>query len=102
MIWKGNSVGLVLEKENVDKKACLWMISNYDTGVCGVSESGERTFAFARKPGADTRSEEELDIDILDQTYIFHVGSLSLTDSQRRYHFYAVKGAKNKGSIISS
>ena len=68
-----------------------------------VNESGERTFSFARKPGADTKiQKEELDVDILDQTNIFHIGSLSLTDQPARdTTFYAVKRAKNKGSIIS-
>lgn len=58
---------------------------------------------FARKPGADTMiQKEEVDVDVLDNTNIFHVGSLSLTDQPARdTTFYAVKRAKNKGSIIS-
>ena len=68
-----------------------------------VSETGERTFSFARKPGADTKiQKEEVDVDVLDHTHIFHVGSLSLTDQPARdTTFYAVKRAKNKGSVIS-
>ncbi len=39
---------------------------------------------------------------MLDNTNIFHVGSLSLTDQPARdTTFYAVKRAKKKGSIIS-
>ena len=45
-----------------------------------IGENGERNFSFARKPGADTRMEkEEIDVDILDKTHIFHVGSLSVS-----------------------
>lgn len=43
-----------------------------------------------------------MDVDVLDHTHIFHVGSLSLTDQPARdTTFYAVKRAKNKGSVIS-
>ena len=68
-----------------------------------VNASGERTFSFARKPGADTRiQKEEIDVDVLDNTKIFHVGSLSLTDQPARDTLvYAVKRAADKGSIIS-
>ena len=68
-----------------------------------IDENGERTFSFARKPGADTRMEkEEIDVDILDKTHIFHVGSLSLTEQPARdTTHYAIRRAKEKGSIIS-
>lgn len=68
-----------------------------------VNESGERTFSFARKPGADTKlQKEEVNVDVLDNTNVFHVGSLSLTNQPARdTTFYAVKRAGDKGSIIS-
>ncbi|MDD2971268.1 MAG: carbohydrate kinase [Lachnospiraceae bacterium] len=94
----------VLEKENVDTKGMV-LDSRYFTTLAfvNVSETGERTFSFARKPGADTKMQkEEIDVDILDKTNIFHVGSLSLTDQPSRdTTFYAVKRARTKGSIIS-
>ena len=100
----GEFLRSVLEKENVDTKGML-LDKNYFTTLAfvEVNETGERTFSFARKPGADTKiQKEEIDVDILDQTNIFHVGSLSFTDqSARDTTFYAVKRAKNKGSIIS-
>lgn len=100
----GEFLRSVLEKENVDTKGML-LDKNYFTTLAfvEVNETGERTFSFARKPGADTKiQKEEIDVDILDQTNIFHVGSLSLTDQPARdTTFYAVKRAKNKGSIIS-
>lgn len=46
-----------------------------------MAENGERSFSFARKPGADTKIEkEEINVDILDKTTLFQVGSLSLTE----------------------
>ena len=61
-----------------------------------VDENGERTFSFARKPGADTQfREQEVKLDILDHTTLFHVGSLSVSDQPSRdTTFFALKRAK--------
>lgn len=100
----GEFLQSVLHKEHVDTAGMI-LDERYFTTLAfvEVNESGERTFSFARKPGADTRiQKEEIDVDVLDNTNIFHVGSLSLTDQPARdTTFYAVKRAKNKGSIIS-
>ena len=94
----------VLEKEKVDTKGML-LDENYFTTLAFVSvaENGERSFSFARKPGADTKIEkEEINVDILDKTTLFHVGSLSLTEQPaRNTTHYAIRRAKEKGSIIS-
>lgn len=100
----GEYLRSVLEEEKVDTRGLLQDEQYFTTlAFVDVNKSGERTFSFARKPGADTRiQKEEVDVDILDMTNIFHVGSLSLTDQPARdTTFYAVKRAKNKGSIIS-
>lgn len=68
-----------------------------------LNDKGERSFSFARKPGADTMLRpEELDLQILQNSRVFHVGSLSLTDEpvKSATHF-ALKTAKENGSIIS-
>ena len=66
-------------------------------------ENGERSFSFARKPGADTRlRKEEVSENLLKQTRIFHCGSLSLTDEpSRSATLYAVDQAKKNGVLIS-
>lgn len=100
----GRFLRSVLKKENVDTKGMLLDEKYFTTlAFVEVSESGERTFSFARKPGADTKiQKEEVDVDVLDRTNIFHVGSLSLTDQPARDTcLYAVKRAKKKGSVIS-
>ncbi|MDD3279887.1 MAG: carbohydrate kinase [Lachnospiraceae bacterium] len=100
----GHFLKEVLAAEKVETKGLI-LDKRYFTTLAFVSilESGERVFSFARKPGADTRiQKEEIDVDILDHTNIFHVGSLSLTEEPARdTTFYAVKRAKNKGCIIS-
>ena len=71
----GKFLKSVLEKENVDTKGML-LDENYFTTLAfvEVSETGERTFSFARKPGADT----QLRKDELEQmrAYIHHEGCL--------------------------
>lgn len=64
---------------------------------------GDREFAFARKPGADTcMSFEELDLSLIDEAKIFHFGTLSLTDEPARTATYkAVAYAKERGKLIT-
>ncbi|MBS6395657.1 MAG: carbohydrate kinase [Clostridiales bacterium] len=100
----GEFLRSVLEKEKVETRGLILDEKYFTTlAFVKINEKGERTFSFSRKPGADTKiQKEELDVDILDHTNIFHVGSLSLTDQPARdTTFYAVKRAKSKGSIIS-
>nr|WP_294493297.1 carbohydrate kinase [uncultured Mediterraneibacter sp.] len=100
----GEFLRAVLEREQVDTRGLILDEKYFTTlAFVDINEAGERTFSFARKPGADTEiQKEELDIDILDRTNIFHAGSPSLTSQPARdTTFYAVKRAKNKGSIIS-
>lgn len=100
----GRFLKTTLEAEGVETKGLI-LDSNFFTTLAFVEldESGERTFSFARKPGADTQiQKEELPLEILKQSRIFHVGSLSLTH-QPSYEttFYAVKYAKEHGAMIS-
>ena len=100
----GKFLKSVLEQEKVDTSGLILDDQYFTTlAFVEVNENGERTFSFARKPGADTQiQKEEVEIDVLDKTSIFHVGSLSLTAQPARdTTLYAVKRARKKGSIIS-
>jgi fructokinase len=68
-----------------------------------LDENGEREFSFARKPGADTMlCYKEVDADLLRDTKVFHIGSLSLTDEPARTTtFQAVREARKYGAVIS-
>ena len=94
----------ILEKEQIDTRGFI-LDERYFTTLAFVdlSPEGERTFSFARKPGADTQiTEKELDMEILGNTKIFHVGSLSLTsEPARSTTFAAIKAAKSAGAVIS-
>lgn len=68
-----------------------------------LDEAGDRSFSFARKPGADTMlTFDELELSLIDEARVFHFGTLSLTDepvktATRR----AVAYAREKGKLIS-
>ena len=48
-------------------------------------ETGDRSFSFARKPGADTQlTWEEVDKTLIEDAKVFHFGTLSLTDEPVR------------------
>ena len=66
-------------------------------------ESGDRSFSFARKPGADTQLKwEEVDKSIIDEAKVFHFGTLSLTDEPVRTTTQrSVAYAKEKGKLIT-
>lgn len=68
-----------------------------------LSESGDREFSFARKPGADTCiTFDELDLSLIDEAKVFHFGTLSLTNEPARETTYkAVSYAKSKGKMIT-
>ena len=82
----------------------LILDSDYFTTLAFVSlENGERSFSFARKPGADTQlRKEEIRGDLLRESRIFHFGSLSLTDEPARSAtLHAVQQAASGGTVIS-
>ncbi|MEE1045693.1 MAG: carbohydrate kinase [Olegusella sp.] len=68
-----------------------------------LDEQGDRSFSFARKPGADTQIRpEEIDERIIRNSRIFHIGSLSLTDEPARSAtHHALELAKEAGCVLS-
>ena len=66
-------------------------------------EAGDRSFSFARKPGADTQLNwEEVDLSLIDEAKVFHFGTLSLTDEPvRTATRKAVAYAKSQGKLIT-
>ena len=104
----GNDMhGKLLEKtlqDNGINTENLILDDGYFTTLAFVSlENGERSFSFARKPGADTQLRtEEIREDLLKESFIFHFGSLSLTDEPARSAtIYAAQQAKAAGTVIS-
>lgn len=68
-----------------------------------LDASGNRDFSFARKPGADTcLTPDELDEDLIENSRVFHFGTLSLTDDPAREATRrAIALAKRSGRLVS-
>lgn len=68
-----------------------------------LDTDGDRDFSFARKPGADMLLRyDELNLSLIDQTRVFHFGSVSMTgepsrDATRR----AVEYARDRGKLVT-
>lgn len=93
-----------LEKAGIETKGMVTTDDVFTTlAFVTFDESGDREFAFSRKPGADTTlSFEEIDLSLIDESKVFHFGTLSLTDEPARSATYqAVAYAKNKGKLVT-
>ena len=64
---------------------------------------GDREFSFYRKPGADMMlSEDEIDLDMIRKSKVFHFGTVSMTDEPARTATKkALKTAKEAGCLIT-
>lgn len=100
----GNFLLETLEKEDICTDGVVVDDSVFTTlAFVNIDEKGDRSFSFARKPGADTcLSFDEVKKELIENTKIFHVGSLSLTDEPvKSATFKALDMAKSLGKIIS-
>lgn len=94
----------VLESTGIDKKGLVRTnAANTTLAFVHLSDSGDRSFSFYRKPGADMLLDrEDIDAQILKNASIFHFGSVSMTSQPSRgATLYAVEAAKRNGSLIS-
>lgn len=101
--FHGKLLKETLENDGVDTIGVVQDPNCYTTLAFVTLNKGERSFSFARKPGADTMiTKEEVRTEILENTGIFHCGSLSLTDEPARSTtLFALKHAKESGALIS-
>lgn len=93
-----------LERAGIDITGLVMTPAFFTTlAFVAISETGERTFSFARKPGADTQlCVNEVDEAVVCDAKVFHIGSLSMTDEPvRSATLYAIALAKEAGADIS-
>ena len=93
-----------LRKAGIDTRGLVADDSVFTTlAFVTFDETGDREFAFSRKPGADTCLRfEELELGLIDEARVFHFGTLSLTDEPARSATYrAVAYAKSRGKLIT-
>ena len=100
----GNLLASTLEKAGISTRGLIRSRDVFTTlAFVTLDQKGDRTFSFARKPGADTQlTFEEMDLSVIDEAKVFHFGTLSLTDEPARGATYrAVEYAKSRGKLIS-
>lgn len=87
-----NSDGFILDKDVFTTLAFV-----------DIDENKERSFSFARKPGADTQLHvNELSVNTIKDSKLLHIGSLSLThEPVRSTTHYAIEVAKENDVIVS-
>lgn len=93
-----------LQEAGIETKGIIADASVFTTlAFVTFSPEGDRSFSFARKPGADTRLLfEEVDTQIMDDSKVLHFGTLSLTDEPIRTTTQkAVAYAREKGKMIT-
>lgn len=68
-----------------------------------TKSDGDRSFSFYRNPGADMMlQKDELNLEMLQNTKVFHFGTLSMTDEViEETTKSAIQIAKNAGAILS-
>lgn len=100
----GHELRGVLEDIGIDTCA-LVTDENVRTTLAFVKtfEDGDRDFSFYRNPGADMELDKsEIDIKMIDDSKIFHFGTLSMTHPKvREATLFALERAEKGGAIIS-
>ena len=100
----GNKLKGVLDEVGIDTSNLI-MDEDVRTTLAFVQTlaGGARDFSFYRNPGADMMlKKEDVDVELLKDTKIFHFGTLSMThDDVREATKYAIDVAKEAGAIIS-
>ncbi|MGN1167047.1 MAG: PfkB family carbohydrate kinase [Lachnospiraceae bacterium] len=100
----GRLLKAVLEEAGIDAKG-LAVDEQVNTTLAFVHTfpDGDREFSFYRKPGADMMlREDEVDYDLIRQSKVFHLGTLSMTDEPAKSATKkALEVAKEAGCIIT-
>lgn len=100
----GSRLRTVLEETGIDTSG---LVTDDDarTTLAFVETfpDGDRDFSFYRNPGADMMlTEDEVDMELLKDTEIFHFGTLSMThEGVRNATKKAIAAAKEAGAVIS-
>lgn len=103
-----DALGKMLKKTVEDQGICIDNLvedEEIHTTLVFVhsDKDGDRSFSFYRNPGADLMLQwEEINVDFLVNTKIFHFGTLSMTEEEiKNVTKKAVQKAKENGVLIS-
>ncbi|MBR6532035.1 MAG: carbohydrate kinase [Clostridia bacterium] len=93
-----------LINNSVDCSAMLLDKNHFTTlAFVDIKNDGEREFSFARKHGADKMlTKEDIPLDLIKNSRVFHFGSVSLTDEpSRSATLYAAQNARDAGVTVA-
>lgn len=100
----GKMLQNVVAEQGIDTKNLI-MDEEVPTTLAFVQTApdGDRSFSFYRNPGADMMlKESDVDVSMLQDTRLFHFGSLSMTaPGAENATKMAIETAKNAGALIS-
>jgi fructokinase len=100
----GHFLQEVLEANRIDSTGLVFSEKENTTlAFVELDESGERSFTFYRKPGADFMlTKAEVKTELIENSKIFHFGSISLThEPAKTTTLLAIESAKKVGAILS-
>lgn len=100
----GRRLVSVLENQGVDTSGIITDPNVFTTlAFVELDKGGKPSFTFARKPGSDTMlREDELPMDILENTRLLHFSGLCLTDEPARSAAAAaIHAARKAGAFIT-
>lgn len=100
----GRKLKSVLEEVGIDtSNLCVDSGCRTTLAFVETKEDGDRDFSFYRNPGADMQlRKDDIHVELLEQTRLFHFGTLSMTHEEvREATRFAVEYAKKQGALIS-
>jgi fructokinase len=100
----GHYLNSVLQKNKINTDGVVFTEDiNTTLAFVHLNDQGDRSFSFYRNPGADMLlHESELDLAMIENSRIFHFGSISMThEPSASATLKAVSFAKENGLLIS-
>ncbi|WP_010677741.1 carbohydrate kinase family protein [Bacillus timonensis] len=99
----GHFLVSTLQSKGVHTNGIVFSNINTTLAFVHINEKGDRSFSFYRRPGADMMlAKEEIDLRLISESRIFHVGSISMTnDPSREATLTALNYAKQHNVVIS-
>ncbi len=100
----GELLTATLQKAGIDTRGILHDPAVFTTlAFVTLDAHGDRSFSFARKPGADTQLRfDEIDLSLINDAKVFHFGTLSLTQEPvRSATQMALAYAKGQSKLIT-
>ncbi|MBR6748491.1 MAG: carbohydrate kinase [Clostridia bacterium] len=100
----GKTLVETLKSAGIDTRGVVITLDTFTTlAFVTLDDKGDRSFSFARKPGADTQLvPEELDLSLIDDARCVHFGTVSMTDEPARGTTKrVVEIAREKGKLVT-